>query len=144
MPVEIIQGATDNNKGVINVQDLAKMKNNFITETTLSRDSSSGNVIKTHTCFLFKQQVLDLFNIFKDFANPILSINFALHLNPTPGCEIEPDLSDKLTVVIEVAENNAERTLHANVGDFVLIPAYANKVAILEADGFACCPSSHP
>ncbi len=145
MPVKIINGPTDNNEGVINVDDLAKMKNDFITETTMSRDGSSATVIKTHKCFLFKKQIDDLFVIFNSITDPILSINFALHLNPTNGCVSEPDISDSLTIVIEAAENNADRTPHNSVGEFVLIPAYANKILIEGGkDAFACCPSSFP
>ena len=35
MPVKIISGSTNNRLGVINENDLIKMKNDFITETTL-------------------------------------------------------------------------------------------------------------
>ncbi len=146
MPVKITNGPTDHSEGLINAGDLAKMKNDFISEVTLSRKGSSTAVIKTHKCFLLKQQLDSLFAIFGSIENPMLTINFALHLNPTPGCEAEPDISDKLTVVIEVTDNDAQRASHNSVGEFVLIPGYANsgQEEGNPVKGFVCCPSAFP
>jgi hypothetical protein len=142
MPVKIITGTTDNSKGVINENDLVKIKNDFITETDLFPTGGRPNAHKTFHCFLYKEQFQDLFYLYREA--PIVKINFALHLNPTYECE-GANYSDKLTIVIEAAEDDLNRTPHNSVGDYVLIPAYANKTGPVKIrSGSPCCPSSHP
>lgn len=146
MAVKIIAGATDNATGVINVNDLEKMKSSFIKETTLSpAGDTRKTVVKTGFCYLFKSHVDQLFALHPEAS--VLKVNFALHLNPTKECG--SDYSDSLTVVIEAAKNDApDRTAFNKEGDYVLIPAYHNQVAQkLEMLSDPCCPSQgggHP
>jgi hypothetical protein len=138
MPVKIISGPTNNSQGVIKDSDLAKMKGDFITETTLNPAASRTNVVKSHYCFLYKEQIDDLFSLTPGAT--ILKINFALHLDPTDECNTS--YADSLTVVLEAAEDDAVRTTHTSVNEHVLIPAYANKTGTFKINsGNPCCPS---
>jgi hypothetical protein len=143
MPVKIITGTTNNKDGVINVDDLTKMKNDFITETELKATAGRVHAYKTYSCFLYREQVDNLFALI-DGDPKIMKINFALHLNPTIECS-DSDYSDKLTVVIEAAEDDPNRTVHNAIGEYVLIPAFSNKTVGKKINGGSpCCPSSNP
>ena len=138
MPVKITSSQTSNTQGLIKQSDLAKMKNDFINETTLNPVGGRTTAVKSHYCFLYKEQIMDLFNLTPG-AN-ILKINFALHLNPTDECNTS--YADNLTVILEAADDDATRTSHTNIDEHVLIPAYANQTGPLKINsGNPCCPS---
>ncbi len=139
MPVKITSSSTNNALGEIKQSDLTKMKNDFINETTLNpAGSTRTNVVKSHYCFLYKEQIDDLFNLTPGAT--ILKINFALHLNPTDECGTS--YADNLTVILEAAEDDAVRTSHTSINEHVLIPAYANRTSPLKINaGNPCCPS---
>jgi hypothetical protein len=142
MPVKIIAGLTNNATGVVNSLDLATMKSDFIDHTSLNATGTRTVGVKTHHCFLYKQQIEDLFDLLP--GTSILKINFALHIDPTNECNEQ--YGNSLTVVLEAAEDNATRTARNGINDYVLIPAYANRSgARTEAatvnSGNPCCPS---
>ncbi len=138
MPVKITSNQTSNSLGVIKQTDLEKMKNDFINETTINPAGGRTNVVKSHFCYLYKEQIDDLFNLVPSAT--ILKINFGLHLAPTNECGT--NYADHLTIIIEAAENDIVRTAHTNINEYVLIPAYSNKTGPLKFDsGNPCCPS---
>lgn len=140
MPVKIISGSTNNSKGVINIADLKKMKNSFVEETILTPTGGRTTAITTRCCFLYKDQIDELFKLYNDAS--VLKINFSLHHNPTVECD-GVNYSDSLTIVIEAAnDNRPNRTAYDNEGDYVLIPAYHDALAMEKGkESVLCCPS---
>lgn len=147
MPVKIIDGVTNKDGGQINISDLNLMKTDFFDDASLIPTGTRPFVVQTAFCFLFKSQVDELFANHPEAS--ILKINFALHLDPTVGCQND-DYSNSLTVVIEAAlDNPPGSTVFNNLNDFVLIPAFNNETVSTAnenapeaiAQNFACCPS---
>lgn len=150
MPVEIVN--SNPQTGEILESGLRKMKNDFIEQADVKPYNGRTRLIKKYSVSVNVDEFKNLIKLYEDDPTKgidVITINFAIHLNPGPDECPGFDYSDSLTVIAEAAKfiDSTNPRLgfisQINIGDFVVIPAYPSS----EKHGWSknpCCPSSNP
>lgn len=146
MPVKIIDntGTTRVPTGEIKLADLEKMKDDFITQVSVTPVSPRTALNKKHSFYFSKDQFIELFN--STPSADLVKISICVQVPDTIDL-CGNNLADALATIIEMVEYDTTtgvKTPVNNVGNFVLINGYQNNGVLKLLTTGGCCPSTDP
>jgi hypothetical protein len=147
MPVKI-STTTDPLAGMISIEDLTRMKNDFINEVGIVPFNGRKRAIKKFSVALTVDELKELIEHYeKKGGIDVIQLNLSVNLSPFVACN-GTNLSDSLTVLVEAAtwiKNYPIYLPHNRLGDLVCIPGFGDSSSLKTGGGDSpCCPASNP
>ena len=141
MAVKITNESTNNTNGEINIADVFKQLNDFITKVQLSCTDPTRNPIQKHYSFDIKiDRINQVIEGTEGAVNDKIRINLSLNLPNQLNCHNTASIENYLSILVCGVDENGKSLL--KVDDMILAEGFADYNAVAPSPD--CCVQGTP